>query len=111
MPKGQQYRHTPAFILLLLAQSEAYGATLLNRLETELPGYRTDSAAIYRTLQELEEAGAVTSSWEVDTGGAPKKWYRITPAGLQQLAAHREDIAMRQKLLEWFLEAYSKLEQ
>ncbi|HEY3365921.1 MAG TPA: PadR family transcriptional regulator [Symbiobacteriaceae bacterium] len=107
--KGQQFRHTPAFILLFLAQSDAYGGTLLTRLENELPAYRSDSAIIYRTLQSLEEEGAVASYWEHESSGPPKKWYRITAAGHQRLRELRDDIRARQQNLAYFLQTYETM--
>lgn len=109
--KGQQYRHTPAFILLLLAQEDAYGAALLNRLESELPAYRTDSAIIYRTLQHLEQSGAVTSSWDHEQSGPGRKWYSITPLGRKALQEFRTDIEMRHQNLSYFLQMHDKLTQ
>ena len=107
--KGQQYRHAPAFILLFLAQADAYGGTLLSRLETELPAYRPDSAVIYRSLQSLEEEGAVESYWQTESSGPPKKWYRITEVGHQRLRELRDDIEARQQNLAYFLRTYAHM--
>ena len=109
--KGQQYRHTPAFILLLLAQADAYGASLLNRLESELPDYRTDSAIIYRTLQDLEQAKAVESYWDHEQSGPGRKWYKITEIGHGLLKEYRKDIAMRLQNLTYFLKTYDEIAQ
>ncbi len=106
--KGQQYRHTPAFILLMLAEGDAYGASLLSRLESELPAFRTDSAIIYRSLQDLESEGAVESYWETETSGPPRKWYHLTPAGREKLRAYRDDIVERVKNLQFFLQVYGE---
>jgi len=91
---------------LLLAQADAYGASLLNRLENELPNYRTDSAIIYRTLQDLEKAGAVESYWDHEQSGPGRKWYRITEIGKEILKEFRKDIAMRHQNLSYFLTTY-----
>ncbi len=107
--KGQTYRHTPAFILLFLARENLYGAALLNKLHDELPCYRTDSAVIYRSLQELEEEGAVKSFWETDISGPAKKWYQITDLGMGKLAEFKEDIEMRKSNFDYFLAAYEEL--
>lgn len=107
--KKQAYRHTPAFILLFLAMDDLYGAALLNTLQRELPCYHTDSAVIYRSLQELEEDGSVSSYWETDTPGPAKKWYKITDKGLKKLVEFKDDIEMRMKNLEFFLDSYKKL--
>lgn len=107
--KKQAYRHTPAFMLLFLAREDLYGAALLNTLQRELPCYQTDSAVIYRSLQELEEDGSVSSYWETDTSGPAKKWYKITDKGQKRLSEFKDDIEMRKKNLEYFLESYKKL--
>jgi len=107
--KKQAYRHTPAFILLFLAVEDLYGAALLNTLQRELPCYRTDSAVIYRSLQELEEDGSVSSYWETGTSGPAKKWYKITDSGLKRLVEFKDDIEMRMKNLEFFLDSYKKI--
>ena len=107
--KKQAYRHTPAFILLFLAREDLYGAAILTTLQKELPCYNTDSAVIYRSLQELEGEGSVSSYWETDTSGPAKKWYKLTDKGHIRLTAFKDDIEMRKKNLEYFLDGYKKL--
>jgi DNA-binding PadR family transcriptional regulator len=107
--RGQTYRHTPAFILLFLAGENLYGAALLNKMHDELPYYHTDSAVIYRSLQDLEEEGSVKSYWETDTPGPARKWYEITTKGLERLKEFKGDIEMRKKNLEFFLDSYNKI--
>lgn len=107
--KGQAYRHTPAFILLFLARENLYGAALLSKLQTELPAYNADSAVIYRSLQDLEQEGSVESYWETDTAGPAKKWYQITSKGLEKLSEFNQDIEMRKKNLDYFLESYKRI--
>ncbi len=107
--KGQFYRHTPAFILLLLAQGDDYGASLLNHLEAVLPAMHMDTAIIYRSLQDLEEEGAVDAYWDTSSGGPARKWYRLTPTGRQRLRELRDDIAMRVEHLQFFLRRYAEL--
>lgn len=107
--KGQQYRHTPAFLLLLLAQKESYGAALLTQLEQELPAYRADSAVVYRSLQDLVNAGEVEQFLGADGAGPVKKWYRITAKGLARLREYRDDIAERKRNFDYFLQTYERL--
>lgn len=107
--KGQGYRYAPAFILLFLSQENFYGAALFNKMQCEIPFCHADSAVVYRTLQDLEEEGAVKSYWETDTSGPPRKWYEITGKGLEMLAEFKEDIEMRKKNLEFFLNSYTKM--
>lgn len=104
----QHYRHLPAFILLFLAQHDAYGAELLARLQDELPEARGDSAAVYRTLQGLEDQGDVESYWDTPRSGAPRKWYRITASGRESLRRLRDDVEASRRNLTYFLETYER---
>lgn len=106
--KGQNYRHAPAFILLFLARENLYGAALLNKMHQELPYNRADSAIIYRSLRTLVKENAVTAYWETDVAGPARKWYRITNKGLALLAEFKEDIEMRKRNFDFFLETYEK---
>lgn len=107
--KGETYRFVPAFILLFLARENLYGAALLSKMQDEIPRCFADSAALYRSLQGLEEEGSVSSYWETDVSGPARKWYKITAKGLERLAAWKEKIEIRKKNLEFFLESYQKI--
>lgn len=107
--RGQVYRYAPAFILFFLAQENLYGAALFNKMQREIPFCHADSAVTYRTLQALEEAGAVKSYWKTDTSGPARKWYEITSKGLEILAEYKEDIEKSKKNLDFFLESYKKI--
>lgn len=110
MPK-KHGRHAPAFLLLLLADTPCYGALLLTRLQTELPYCFCDSAIVYRSLQEMEKNGSIESSWETRESGQPRKWYTITPKGMQDLKEQAEDIRQRHANFEFFLSHYKAISQ
>lgn len=103
-------RHTPAFLLLLLADRPSYGALLLSRLQTELPFCLSDSAIVYRSLKKLEEDGLAETRWEPQDSGQPRKWYSISAKGRKALDAYAEDIRHRLSNLQFFLERYRALE-
>lgn len=107
--KGQAYRHAPAFILLFLASENLYGAALYNKMQSDIPFCYADGAVVYRTLQDLEEEGAVRSYWETSAPGPARKWYQITEKGLERLAEFKEDIENRKKNFEFFLESFCKM--
>jgi len=107
--KGQVYRYAPAFILLFLARENLYGAALFNKMKSEIPFCHADGAVIYRTLQSLEEEGAVKSNWETDTSGPARKWYEITGKGLEILAEYKDDIEKSRRNLEFFLQSFETL--
>lgn len=102
-------RHAPAFILLLLQQHPSYGLELLARLTDLAPKHRMDSAIVYRTLKQLEQAGTVTSHLDDSHPGPARKMYTITPKGVETLSAYAKDIAQCVENLSIFLEAHADL--
>jgi PadR family transcriptional regulator, regulatory protein PadR len=99
-------RHTPAFLLLQLANAPAYGSMLVKKLEEELPYCFSDSAIIYRSLQDMESNGLVETNWVTNDTGKPVKWYTITPKGLEMLDFLEKDIRKCHANLEYFLSKY-----
>jgi PadR family transcriptional regulator, regulatory protein PadR len=102
-------RHTPAFLLLLLADSPSYGALLLTRLQNDLPYCFSDSANVYRCLQEMEKNKLVKTHWETRESGQPRKWYTITSQGRSALREQAEDIRQRLANFEFFQSRYKTL--
>jgi len=102
-------RHTPAFILLFLAEAPAYGAELLSKMEKDLPHCFSDSAIVYRSLQELLKNGCVEATWRETKTGQPRKWYAITEKGEQMLRDQADDIRRRLANFQYFLEHYQAL--
>lgn len=98
-------RHLPAFVLLVLAQGPRHGGAIQAALQERLPGYKADSAGIYRTLRALETQGALEAAWDTSQPGPARKTYSLTPLGWRQLEAWREDIAYRLEILGQFITA------
>lgn len=106
---SKQNRHLPAFLLLFLLDGEAHGGALWNRIRTMLPEeWNIDSGAVYRVLRDLEQRGSVQSTWTMDESGPPKRVYRITDAGKQEVMWWRKDIQLRKQNLESFLQMIDK---
>jgi PadR family transcriptional regulator, regulatory protein PadR len=108
--KGQRHRHLPAFILLRLAQGKAHGGAIYHDLMYNIPDFQCDTAAIYRTLRQLEQEEAVTFIWDTMQPGPARKIYAITQTGRQQLAGWKEDMEGRIKKLNCFLQMYHDLQ-
>lgn len=102
-------RHTPAFLLLLLAEGPSYGALLLSRLKRELPFCFSDSAIVYRSLAQLEKSGLIEARWVSQGSGQPRKWYSMSAKGARDLEEHAEDIRRRLANLQFFLDRYRSL--
>jgi DNA-binding PadR family transcriptional regulator len=77
-------------VLAILAEADSYGYAILQRVR-ELSGGRlawTDGM-LYPVLHRLSRLGYVEARWEVAQTGRRRKYYRITPQGLAQLAEQR----------------------
>ena len=107
--KHRQSRHLPAFILLLLAETPMHGGALHSALNARLPALKVDSAAVYRTLQQLENDGELKSEWNTSGGGPAIRIYQLTPAGWRKLEFWLDDIKGRLQSLEYFVTAYTQL--
>lgn len=74
-------------ILLALSQDEAYGYSLLQKLEADSGGrIQPDLGTLYRALARLERDGLVTDAGERPSErGKPRRYYRITERGRRVL--------------------------
>jgi PadR family transcriptional regulator PadR len=111
-PWGATYpRRTKSFIqpslLLLLQQGEGHGYALMESLKKQ--GLADDSlnpSVVYRGLREMEGWGWVTSRWDTEGAGPPRRVYRITAQGAEFLKGWTADLGEMKGTLERFLEAY-----
>jgi DNA-binding PadR family transcriptional regulator len=77
-------------VLAILAEGDSYGYAILKRVR-ELSGGHMEwtDGMLYPVLHRLERLGHVKARWEVPETGRRRKYYRITPGGLAQLAEER----------------------
>jgi PadR family transcriptional regulator PadR len=90
-------------VLHLLAPGEAYGYEIVSKLTAETNGaLEVTDGTLYPVLYRLERAGFVTVRWETPERGVPRKYYRLTDTGRDELA---------RLTLEWttFAKAMTKL--
>jgi PadR family transcriptional regulator PadR len=74
-------------VLHLLASGEAYGYEIVSKLTAETNGaLEVTDGTLYPVLYRLERAGSVTVRWETPERGVPRKYYRLTGAGREELA-------------------------
>lgn len=81
-------------VLGILAEGESYGYAILKRI-SEISGGELDwtEGLLYPLLHRLERLGHVESTWQEVAGERRRKYYRITPAGLGELAEQRRQWA------------------
>lgn len=72
-------------ILSILNQQEAYPSEILDRLKSAK--LIVVEGTLYPLLTRLKNTELLTYRWEESTSGPPRKYYSITPAGSETLAA------------------------
>ena len=79
--------HTDAIILALLREKDSYGYEI-NKTIYQVSGgrYELKEATLYTAFKRLEDAGWIRSYWGAQATGARRKYYTITPSGIE---AHR----------------------
>jgi PadR family transcriptional regulator, regulatory protein PadR len=107
--KKQHYRHLPAFILLVLAEGPIHGGAIHTAMTERMPKFKSDTGAVYRTLQRLERDGEVKSTWDTTNPGPARKIYQLTALGCEKLDDWRKDIEMRIENLNYFLSTYRQI--
>ena len=74
-------------LLSLLERRERYGYEIVAAIEAGSGGgLEVRDGTLYPVLYRLEEAGFVAPRWEHPERGVPRKYYRITDEGKQELA-------------------------
>ncbi len=85
----------PLLVLHLLADGPSYGNQLIERIGTLTGGLlAVNPNTMYPLLRSLEQQGQVAGAWEHPERRS-RRFYSITPAGEQERARLREEIAPR----------------
>jgi len=67
-------------VLLLLSRHRMYGLELIGNLTDA--GFTVSEGTIYPLLNRLSTQGVIAADWVTGESGHPRKYYRLTPAGL-----------------------------
>ncbi len=74
-------------VLHLLEPAEAYGYEIVTKLTTQTNGaLGVTDGTLYPVLYRLERGGFVAVRWETPERGVPRKYYKLTPEGREELA-------------------------
>lgn len=74
-------------VLHLLEPGEAYGYEIVTKLATQTNGaLGVTDGTLYPVLYRLERGGFVAVRWETPERGVPRKYYRLTDSGRDELA-------------------------
>ena len=73
-------------VLHLLDPGEAYGYEIVTKLTTQSNGaLGVTDGTLYPVLYRLERAGFVDVRWDTPDRGVPRKYYRLTKKGREEL--------------------------
>jgi len=94
-------------LLLFLSKGSSYGYDLIGKLRwLGFHEEAVDMGAAYRTLRKLEKEGFVKSCWQEIKGRKKKRYYDITPRGMQLLEKWTERIKERKRAMSKFVRFY-----
>ena len=94
-----------------MTETPLHGGALQSALQEKFPVLKTDSASVYRTLQQLEKNSEVVSEWDTSGKGPAVRIYKLTKAGWDKLDFWKTDIQERIKNLEIFLSSYERVKK
>jgi PadR family transcriptional regulator PadR len=89
MPALQHFE-LQVLLAMLRAGRETYSVPLVLLLEARLER-PVAQAAVFIALNRLEKKGMVSSRMEVSDSGRPRRYFRVTKAGLQAVKAQHEE--------------------
>jgi PadR family transcriptional regulator PadR len=96
-------------LLLLLHQGDSHGYDLLERLQDfGLGEEKVDSSVVYRYLRAMEERDFVTSAWDTEGAGPPRRVYRLTSEGDEYLAWWIANLRQTREVVDRFLKSYNE---
>jgi PadR family transcriptional regulator, regulatory protein PadR len=73
-------------VLHLLSSGEAYGYEIVSKLTAQTNGaLEVTDGTLYPVLYRLERGGYVAIRWETPDRGVPRKYYRLTDSGREEL--------------------------
>jgi len=77
-------------VLAILAEGESYGYAIIKRV-AELSGgeLQWTDGMLYPVLHRLERDALVKASWGESESGRRRKYYKLTKAGAEELAAQK----------------------
>ncbi len=77
-------------VLAILDEGESYGYAILKRID-ELSGGELEwtDGMLYPLLHRLDRLGYVEARWDSPQGGRRRRYYQITPRGLNALSEQR----------------------
>lgn len=94
---GELKRGTLVLSVLLSTSNPTYGYSLVQTLQEK--GIDIEQNTLYPLLRRLEKQGLLTSDWDT-TESRPRKYYCISPTGIEILASLTEEWQRTNKIIQ-----------
>jgi PadR family transcriptional regulator PadR len=89
-------------VLSVLHKDRQYGVDLSKKLSAA--GLIASEGTLYPLLSRMRGSGLVTTEWLESDEGRPRRYYELTAAGREQLAAFRDVWSSLRDTVDEFLE-------
>jgi PadR family transcriptional regulator, regulatory protein PadR len=88
-------------VLSVLKQGESYGYEIIQKVKDFTAGeIQWQESVIYPVLKKLEDKGKVKSSWKIENGDRPRRYYVIQDEGLRQLEVNNQEWQLVENLFK-----------
>lgn len=78
--------HTTTIVLNILNQGDSYGYEVAKTIkDLSNNAYEINEATLYTVFRRLEKNGDISSYWGDESQGGRRKYYQITPTGIETL--------------------------
>lgn len=93
--------HTDTIVLRILMDGDSYGYEIYKKIIEKSEGlYELKEATLYSSFRRLEQEGSITSYWGDETLGGRRKYYRITPQGMNAYQRNKDDWEFTKKVID-----------
>lgn len=97
--------HTDTIVLSILKSSDNYGYEIRKSIIDKIGGdFDLKEATLYSSYKRLESEGYIESYWGNESQGGRRRYYHITPLGLELYKQNKKNWDLTQKLVNKLLE-------
>lgn len=83
---------TGLLVLSVIEREDLYGYQIAKEIEAlSEEVFKLGEGTLYPVLHALEKEGYLTCYWEETEGGRRRKYYKITPSGMEELGRRRAE--------------------
>ena len=93
--------HTDTIILAHVMKKDSYGYEINKSIGVLSDGrYELKEATLYTAFKRLEDMGCIASYWGDENSGERRKYYKITPLGIENYNKLYEEWEMAKDIID-----------